>query len=238
MLQGLHHGEREREQDAERDRHVHIERALADGLQRAVEERPAGVSDGRQRDKRGQPVQKIARRIALRPCRAAPERDRDQHDVHGAERGDAQATQQALFLGRLDVVELLRREGIGGIAEALQPVDYRAGRERLLVPFDGDALAREIDPRAANAALAAEALFDRADAGAAMDALDDEVHRGHAFGGMPDVDREILRLAHVCQPPAGPSVILFWLKNFCAPAWLASITSVHLPSCSGGATPS
>ena len=238
MLKGLNDGKREREHNAERDRHVHVERALADRLQRAVEKRPPGIGDGRQRDQGGEPVQKIARGVTLRPRRAAPKRDRDQHDVHRAERGDAEAAQQALLFRRLDAVELFRGEGIGGITEPLEPVEDRAGRQRILVPLDGDALARQIDARAADAALAAEALFNRAYAGAAVDALDDEIHRGDAFGGMPDVDREVLRLAHFCQPPAGPSVILFSLRNFCAPAWLASITSVHLPSCSGGATPS
>ena len=62
---GLHQRHAERENDADRDRHVHVGAAHAQRLYRRAEEGPAGIGDGGQRDHRREPVEEIARR-ALR----------------------------------------------------------------------------------------------------------------------------------------------------------------------------
>ncbi len=79
-----------RQHDAERDRHVHVDRAGAERFRRALEERQAGVGRGGKRDQRGQPMEKIAGRRVRIPVGARPERDGQQHHVHRAESGDAE----------------------------------------------------------------------------------------------------------------------------------------------------
>ena len=93
----------------------------------------------------------------------------------------------------LDAVDGLGGERIGRIAERLEPLEDDRRIERALVPLDGHALAREIDARAADARLSAQALLDRDDAGAAIDAVDDEIHRRDAVGGMAHEVRKVLR---------------------------------------------
>ena len=102
---------------------------------------------------------------------------------------------------RLDAVGDLGRERIGGIAERLEPVENDRRIGRAVVPFDGDALAGEIDPRAAHARFFAQALFDGDDAGAAMDAVDDEIHRRQPSRRVADEEREILRLPPTAALP-------------------------------------
>ena len=127
----------ERERDAERDRHVHVDGARAKRMRRALEKRLAGVGRGRQGDEGGQPMEKVAGGRVRVAVGARPERDRQQHDIHRAESRDAEAAQQPPFRLDLDAVEGLGRERIGGIAERLQPLEDDRRVERPLVPLDG-----------------------------------------------------------------------------------------------------
>ena len=192
----LHDGKREREQDAEGDRHVHVGGELLQCADRALEERPAGIGDSRQGDERRKPVEEIAGRALVLARGTRPERDREQHDVHRGEGGDAEAAQQPPLLGQSHRVGYRRGEGIGGIAKRLEPRHDRLGRELALLPFHRHAAAGEIDARAAHGGFRREALLDGHDTGAAMDALDHQIHRAEPFGGASHEDREVLRGAH------------------------------------------
>ena len=118
------------------------------------------------------------------------------HQEDCAERGGGERDQQAALGGGLDAVAGVGGEGEGGIAQRLQPGEDRLGRGGAVVPFDRDALGSEVDAGAAHAALAAKALLDGGDAGAAMDALDHEVHGRDAFDGVAHEIAEFGRVAH------------------------------------------
>ena len=231
--------ERKRENDAERDRHVHVERAAFQRACGADEERHAGVSRARQRDQGGEPVKEVARRGVRVGVGARPERDREQHHVHRRESRDAEAAQELRLSRLFDAVDRGRRERMGGIAQGLEALENRRRLERALVPLDGDALAREIDSRAAHARLLAEALLDRADAGAAMDAFDDQVHRRDAVERTAHEQRQILRGGHCGSAPRAAAAMtnLFSLRNMRSGPRLASRISVHWPGRTGVATP-
>ena len=81
--------------DGQGDRHVHVEAAVAKRLQGRGEERLAGVGNGRQRDHRRDPMEQAARARFHVGGEAGPDRDRQHHDIHGGEAGDAQRTEQA-----------------------------------------------------------------------------------------------------------------------------------------------
>ena len=91
----------EREQHADRDRHVHVEAARPDGANRRVKERPARIGRRRQCDQRRQPMKEVALLRRDVGDIARPHRDREQHDVHRREGGDAEAAQQRLRLAPL-----------------------------------------------------------------------------------------------------------------------------------------
>ncbi len=105
------------------------------------------------------------------------------------ESGDAEAAQELPFGRLLDTVGSLRREWIGWVSQRLEALEDRRRLERTLVPFHCDALAGQIDPRAAHASLLAQAGLDRGYAGAAMDAFDDEIHRGDTVDGTAYIKR-------------------------------------------------
>ena len=96
VIERLDNRHAERKQNADGDRHVHVEAARFDGADRRMEERPARIGGGRQRDQRREPVEEIAllRRDVGHVAR--PHRNRKQHDVHRGEGGDAEAAQQHL----------------------------------------------------------------------------------------------------------------------------------------------
>src|SRR6056297_2485823 len=66
-----------RQQDRQRDRHIHVEPPLTQRGPGVAKERHAGKRDGRQRDGGGYPVKQVAGR-GIGP---GPDRDRQQHDV-------------------------------------------------------------------------------------------------------------------------------------------------------------
>ena len=201
MLQGLRNRENERQQNPQRNRHIHVEGALPDGAQGAIEKRAPGDGDRWQGDQRGDPVEHVAR------CGrqiARPYRHRQQHDVHHGEGGDAKRAQQAPLLIRLHAASGLRREGPGGKTQFIEPLHNEAGLHGALVPFHRDALAGEIDARAANAALGLQPLFDGRHATTAMDALDHQIHGRYAARGVTHENREILLDAHGRLSAAGP----------------------------------
>ncbi len=85
---------------------------------------------------------------------------------------------------------------MSGIAQRLQPFEDRRRLERAFAPLDRDPLAREIDPRAPHTRFALQSLFDRHDTGAAVDSLDDQIHRRDPLDRVSDEKRKVLRFRH------------------------------------------
>ena len=101
VMGGLHHRHGERQDDAERNRHIHIERAGPQTAPGAEEERPAGIGRRRQRDQRRGPMEEIARLRRDIGRITRPHRHRQQHDVHGGKAGNRKTAREAARLGGL-----------------------------------------------------------------------------------------------------------------------------------------
>ena len=237
---GLKYRQAEREHDAERNRHVHVERAASQRSRGAGEERHAGIGRAGQRDEGGKPVEEIAGGGVRVAVRSRPQRNREQHHVHRRESGDAEAAQKLLLGCLLEAVGCPRRERMGRIAERLQPLEDRRRLERALVPFNRDPFAGQIDARAAHAGLLAQPALDCGDAGAAVDAFDNEIHRSDAVDRTPYVKRQVQRVRHHRGGFASVSAttILFSLRNTRSEPRFASITRSQRPGRTGVATPS
>ena len=80
-----------RQDNAERDRHVHVEAPTGQRLARRIEERLRRIGRRRHRDQRRQPVEQVARgRVHVVGGVTRPDRHRQQHNVGGGEAGDAE----------------------------------------------------------------------------------------------------------------------------------------------------
>ena len=60
-VDGLEQAHEGGEQHAERDRHIHVDAAEPERIDRRIEEGPTGIGDGGKRDHRRQPVEQVAR---------------------------------------------------------------------------------------------------------------------------------------------------------------------------------
>ena len=177
---GFVEAERGRDQHPDADRHVHIGPAVAHRAPRRTEEAAPGIGDGRQRDRRREPVKEVARRAAS----ARPDRHRQQHDVHHREARDRDRAQQrpavgcaAIDLGRAvadrmrlepqqrEGADQVRRFGVGG-----------AG--------DMHALFGEIDPRRRDPPVAHQPLLQLGDAAGAADVGHREIALDEQGSGM------------------------------------------------------
>ena len=127
---------------------------------------------------------------------ARPDGDRQQHDVHHGEGGDAQRAQQASLLVRLDSASDLGRKRPCGEAEFVEALHDETRLHRALVPFYRHALAGEIHARAANASLGLQPPLDGRHATATVDALNHKIHGCDAARGMTNENREIRFDAH------------------------------------------
>ena len=194
---GDRHGQRQHHTDG--DRHVHIDRAGLQRPERAFEEGPAGIGGGRQGDQGGEPVEEVARRRVDVAAIAGPDRDREQHDVHRGEAGDAEPAHQAALLGDGAILLPLRHERIGLEAEHGELVDDRFRPQQRLPPFDRDALQREIDAGAEDGGLAAKPALNRLHAAGTADAVDSQLHAGDAAIATTHEDGEILP-GHIISP--------------------------------------
>ncbi len=182
-LLAAHHGLVEahggRQQDGERDRHVHVQAAAFERAERRDEEGLPGIGDGGQRDQRRQPAEQRRERRLHVARRPRPDRDRQQHDVHGGKARHRHAPQQiilprgiAILLGGLD-----RRRDETRALERGDEVDL-AGKARVV--GDAEPLGGKRGPRGLDAANAERRALDRAQAAAAMHVLDGE--RQHGLG--------------------------------------------------------
>lgn len=99
-------------------------------------------------------MEEIARRRVDIAAIAGPDRDREQHDVHRGEAGDAEPAHQTALFRDSPVLLTLGDEGIGLEAERAELVDDRLRSQQRLAPFDRDAFQGEIDAGAEDGRLA------------------------------------------------------------------------------------
>ena len=168
VVQRVVEAEAEGEQHADRDRHVHVGAAAAERRPGGEEEDAAGIDDGRD----GEDGRNHVKGLPGAARGAGPDRDGQQHDVHGAEAGDGERLDQAGIFrigGRG-----LDGEGMGGIAGGGERAD-QIGRRGGGAPLHAGALHRQVDAGMLDARQRHEASFDRGDAGGAVDAGHREV---------------------------------------------------------------
>ena len=127
-LDGLEQAHRGGEDDADRDRHVHVGPAGPERRQRRAEERPPGIGDRRHGDQCGEPVQQAARGRAHALGVPGPDRDREEHDVGGGEAGDGEAAQELRLAPGIECREPAGIERHDAVAEAGD--DRRHARRR------------------------------------------------------------------------------------------------------------
>ena len=178
------HGESE--QNADRDRHVHVEAPVADRPQGAAKERLTGESRGRQHDERRKPMEEIAGLRRDVASIAGPDSDREQHDVHGREAGYRKAAQKMARLAGGEVFRLVRRERIGAIADPREIFDHACRLEPAVLPFDGEAVRRVVDAGSRETRQFLQNAFDFADTSGASDPVDDKVDCRYSVVMMAD----------------------------------------------------
>ncbi len=177
---GLVEAHRRRQQNGERDRHVHVQAAALQRAERRDEEGLSGIGDRRQRDEGREPAEHRGKRRVHVARSPRPDGDGDQHDVHGGEARHRHAPQQvvlprrvAILLGGLD-----RRRHEARAIERGDEIDLT--RELRVIgdaePLGGKRGARRLDPPNAE-----RRALDRAHAASAMHVLDGE--RQHASLG-------------------------------------------------------
>ncbi len=182
---GLIEAHARRQENGERDRHVHVEPAATQRPGSRLIEGLPGIDHGRQRDQRrkpGEQTDEAGIHVAGAP---GPHRDRQQHDVHGGEAGDGDAPQQ-IFLA-------------GGIGVGLHGVDRRRSEANPLKRRDqiglggaarlhdhAQSLGGEVGTRASDPLDTERRPLDRANAAAAAHIVDSkgEGLRGRLTGGV------------------------------------------------------
>ena len=202
VVGGLDDRHAERQHDSQRDRHVHVDRAGPQGPQRALEEGASGIGGRGQRDQGREPVEEVARDRADVAALARPDRDRQQHDVHGGKARHGEVAKQPPLLQR-DAVALRRgQEWIGLEAQRGEFLDHALGPQRALGPFDRDPLQGEVDARLQDRGVPAEPALDRMHAAGAADALHRQLHACDTAFAVADKDREILLRGHARFSPS------------------------------------
>jgi len=185
--------QRQSKRNADGDRHVHVQRAIAHGAPSALIERLAGVSRGRQHDQRREPVKQIARHERHIRRVARPNGHRQQHHVHRGEARNGEAPQQPLFLPLIVGIGTFGRKRMGVIADGLKLGDDVGGSDLAVVPIDRKAPLRKIEPGVNHTGQLGEPALDLADAAGAADAIDGERHVRRtgiaAFDKLGKVDR-------------------------------------------------
>lgn len=174
----------EGEADADRDRHIHVCAAMLQHRPgRHIEDAP-GINEAGQGQRRRDPVEGAAR---LGLC-SRPDRNREQHDVHGAKTGDRQRPDQP---GQLRIRRIgLALEEVTGVAEARQSREQV--RRLLATPFHRHATGREVDPDMLDAGHAPQPAFDSADTGSAMDRRDRQIALPESFAEIATGEPQLL----------------------------------------------
>ncbi len=185
----LDHRHDERQQHGERYRHVHVE---APGPQRgegALEEGLAGVAHDGKRDQRRDPVKQVAGLARHAAGRARPDRDREQHDVGGAEAGGGERADQPPFPRLRGGLRFVGRIGARRVTEPVEPGDHLRQGDRFGPGVDGQAMGGEVEARADDAGKGGDAPLDLAHAARAGGAVDGE-HQPFGGGFRPGRPRD------------------------------------------------
>jgi hypothetical protein len=158
-----------------------------------TEEGQAGHGDGRQGDRRRDPVQRLPRRLAH--AGAGPDGEGDDHHVQRAEAGEAERSQEPAALRILGGAQAgggprRRRE-----AEPSQQGDEGVRPLRPAAPAQGQAMLAQRHAGFQHVRLGGQRLLDEPDAGAAMEAGEQHLDAAH----------RALRLDMVEQAGAGVS---------------------------------
>ncbi len=235
VVDGLDHGHAEREDHADRDRHVHVGRLRRQRAPGRAEERLAGIGRRRQCDQRREPVEEVALLGQHVRNVARPHRDRQHHHVHGGEGGNAEAAQQETRFGDLRRLRALGLEWIGLVAELLEPIDEAARVERARLPFQRDAAVGQVDARQRDVGDGGQAALDLGHAAGAMNAFDREINVLDALARGPDVVREIPRDVHDKIPQF--RITRLRDRNTRVPRASPSITRSHWPGATEAASP-
>ena len=228
MIGGLDERHAECQQDAERDRHVHVDLADAQRRQRAAEERLPGIGGRRQRDRRRQPVKQVTRFGRYVGEVAGPDRDREQHYVHRRKAGDGEVPQQTLCFLRFVLFAVPLAERMGAIAHAGERFDRLRGIEARIGPGNRQAPIGEIQSRIIDPAQLLQRFLDPPDTAAAIDALDRKLHAGRAIAVTMGERRQVggFRDAHFRTTRLRD-------RKTRSSSRMTSITKVHCPAASG-----
>ena len=172
-----------RQRHRERNRHVHVGPAGAQGLQRRAEEGPPGPSQCRQGDQRREPVEQTAGLGRHAFGVARPDRQRQQHDIGRGETGDCHAADHLPFFRGGPDRQAFWHEDRGVIAGSAQRGDeafagtLAFGRVRSqcadlrVAPADAHPPLGQVRTGPIDSGQRREGPFDLRDAGAAMHAV-------------------------------------------------------------------
>ena len=180
VVDGFDHRHAQRKHHADTDRNIHIDVARAQRAKRRPEERLARIGRGRQRDQRGQPMEKVALFRNHVADIAGPHRNGKHHHVHGGECRDAETAQQKAGLLGFRGLRIGGFERIGLVSELGQPIDEADGIERALLPFQRHAAVGQIDARQRDVGYRRKAPLDLRHASGATDAFDGEIDMGES----------------------------------------------------------
>ena len=200
VVGGFHHRHAERQNNAERDRHVHIQGARFERAPGARKERPPGISRGRQGDQRRGPVEEVSCFRRDIGDIARPYRHRQQHDVHGGKTRNRQAARQPARLGSLCLLGALRHEWMSMIAAVFQRLQDLRGLRRAIGPGHVQPAIGVVEAGLGDARQALHRAFNARNAGAAGDPVDRKLHIERAVSGGLCVEREVERFSHRITP--------------------------------------
>jgi uncharacterized membrane protein (UPF0127 family) len=156
--------------DAERDRHVHADAALAQAAPHAAEKRPGRKQQHRQAQHPAAPVEQL-RQIGAQFARPRHVRRRGQHHhLHHAEGGDEQPPQRLAALRASQLARRRRRVGRSVVARAAHRVDEQRRPRFRRVPAHRGTLAGGADAGLADAVDAEQRVLDDAGTGGAVHA--------------------------------------------------------------------
>ena len=191
VVGGFHHRHAEGQDDAERDRHVHIQRARFERAPGARKERPAGIGGRRQGNQRRGPVEEVARLRGDIGDITRPHRHRQQHDVHGGKTGNRQAARQPARLGGLLLLGAQRHERMPVIAAVFQRLQDLRGLHRAVGPGHVQPAIGVVKPSLGDARQTLHCVFNARNAGAAGDTVDRQLDGECAVSGRLCVKREV-----------------------------------------------
>ncbi len=190
--QGLRKADRQGQEHADRDRHVHVGLAASQRAPGGLEERHAGVEGAGRGHQRAQPVHQgpsaDAHLLAEQP---GPGRHREHHHIADAETGDAQGEGEPPAFAILQGPRFRGIKGGRRIAEVLQGGDHVGGPEAAHAPARREPAGREVQAGLGDARQGAHGRLDLAQAGGAARAFDQELDFLLALAARTDEGGEV-----------------------------------------------